>query len=75
MKIEAKIRKAAIRSIFWQHWTVEDWRRVIFSDETKINRLGSDGTKRLIHEEYSSGALSTNRPIQQLLMVCHSDEN
>jgi transposase len=26
-----------------QHWTVEDWKRVTFSDETKINRLGSDG--------------------------------
>jgi transposase len=26
-----------------QHWTVDDWKRVIFSDETKINRLGSDG--------------------------------
>jgi transposase len=25
------------------HWTVEDWKRVIYSDETKINRLGSDG--------------------------------
>jgi hypothetical protein len=25
------------------HWTVDDWKRVIFSDETKINRLGSDG--------------------------------
>ena len=24
-------------------WTVEDWRRVIWSDESKINRLGSDG--------------------------------
>lgn len=24
-------------------WTVEDWKRVIFSDETKINRFGSDG--------------------------------
>ena len=24
-------------------WTVEDWKRVIWSDETKINRLGSDG--------------------------------
>jgi transposase len=26
-----------------QYWTTEDWRRVIWSDETKINRLGSDG--------------------------------
>jgi Transposase len=28
-----------------KHWTVEDWKRVIWSDETKINRLGSDGRK------------------------------
>ena len=27
----------------YQHWTVEDWKRVVWSDETKINRLGSDG--------------------------------
>ncbi|KAG6326629.1 hypothetical protein ID866_12460 [Astraeus odoratus] len=26
-----------------QHWTVEDWKGVIWSDETKINRIGSDG--------------------------------
>ena len=26
-------------------WTVEDWKRVIWSDETKINRMGSDGQK------------------------------
>ena len=24
-------------------WTLEDWSRVIWSDETKINRIGSDG--------------------------------
>ena len=24
-------------------WTMEDWTRVIWSDETKINRIGSDG--------------------------------
>ncbi len=28
-----------------QHWTLEDWKRVVWSDETKINRLGSDGRK------------------------------
>jgi transposase len=26
-------------------WTVDDWKRVIWSDETKINRFGSDGRK------------------------------
>ena len=28
-----------------REWTVEDWKRVIWSDETKINRFGSDGRK------------------------------
>ena len=27
----------------YQHWTIEDWKRVIWSDETQINRIGSDG--------------------------------
>ena len=26
-----------------QYWTVDDWKRVVWSDETKINRFGSDG--------------------------------
>jgi hypothetical protein len=26
-------------------WTLADWKRVVWSDETKINRLGSDGKK------------------------------
>lgn len=26
-----------------EHWTVDDWKRVIWSDETKINRFQSDG--------------------------------
>lgn len=26
-----------------QHWTLADWHKVIWSDETKINRFGSDG--------------------------------
>ena len=28
-----------------QHWTVEDYKQVLWTDETKINRLGSDGRK------------------------------
>ena len=26
-----------------QHWTIDDWSRVIFSDESKINRFCPDG--------------------------------
>jgi transposase len=32
-------------AIAHQDWTVEDWKVVVWSDETKINRLGSDGGK------------------------------
>ena len=28
-----------------QHWTVDDWRRVVWSYETKINCVGSYGMK------------------------------
>jgi hypothetical protein len=27
----------------YQHWTVDDWKLVLWSDETKVNRIGSDG--------------------------------
>ena len=32
-------------AIAHQDWTVDDWRHVVWSDETKINHLGSDGRK------------------------------
>ena len=32
-------------AIAHKDWTMEDWKRVVWSDETKINRLGSDGRK------------------------------
>jgi transposase len=27
----------------YEHWTTADWRRVLWTDETKVNRIGSDG--------------------------------
>ena len=32
-------------AIAHQDWTVEDWQKVVYTDETKINRLGSDGRR------------------------------
>ncbi|KAG1002298.1 hypothetical protein G6F26_012638 [Rhizopus arrhizus] len=41
----AKVQKA--RRLAWaeehKNWTNDDWRRMVFSDETKINACGSDG--------------------------------
>jgi transposase len=51
-------------AVKYQHWTEDDWARVIFSDETKINRLGSDGRKwvwktagRSIQQQYVTGTV------------------
>ena len=44
--LSAKHRKACLDfAIVHKDWTIEDWKKVIWSDETKINRLGSDGRK------------------------------
>src|SRR5215469_8379551 len=42
--LSARHRKARLAfAQKYQEWTMEDWKRVIWSDETKINRFGSDG--------------------------------
>lgn len=35
----------------YKEWTVEDWKRVIWSNETKINRFGSDGRKSMLKQK------------------------
>jgi hypothetical protein len=34
-----------------QHWTVDDWKRVIFSDETKINLWNAGGVKYCLRKQ------------------------
>jgi hypothetical protein len=36
-------KKRLAFALKYKEWTVEDWKRVIWSDETKINRIASDG--------------------------------
>jgi transposase len=44
--LSARHRKARLDFAYThKDWTIDDWKRVIWSDETKINRLGSDGRK------------------------------
>lgn len=42
---EASRRKRLAFAKRHQHWTIDDWRRVVWSDETKINRFCSDGRR------------------------------
>lgn len=45
-KLSVKNRKARMSfALAHQHWTIEDWKRVIWSDECKINRINSDGIR------------------------------
>jgi transposase len=39
------VRERLDFAIAHQDWTLEDWKKVVWSDETKINCLGSDGRK------------------------------
>ena len=44
--LSVKHRKARLDFAYaHKDWTIDDWKKVIWSDETKINRLGSDGRK------------------------------
>ena len=44
--LTAAHRRSRLEFAFkYRSWIEEDWKRVIFSDETKINRLGCDGRK------------------------------
>ena len=36
-------KKRLVFALKYQHWTMEDWKGLLWSDETKINRIGSDG--------------------------------
>jgi transposase len=55
--LTAKHRKQRLAfALKHQEWTVEDWKRVIWSDETKINRLGSDG-KQWVWKQVGEGLI------------------
>lgn len=50
-------KKCLTFALKYQNWTVEDWKRVIWSDETKINRIGSDG-KQWVWKQTGQGLIS-----------------
>ena len=37
------IKKRLAFGLKHQSWTIDDWKNVLFTDETKINKMGSDG--------------------------------
>lgn len=47
VKKPLRTRRHRLNRLHWAEshaqWTVDDWKKVLWSDETKINRLGSDG--------------------------------
>src|SRR5229473_1045625 len=50
-------KKCLAFALKYTEWTVEDWKRVIWSDETKINRIGSDG-KQWVWKQVGEGLIS-----------------
>ena len=49
-------KKCLAFALKYQNWTVEDWKRVIWSDKTKINRIGSDG-KEWVWKQVGQGLI------------------
>jgi hypothetical protein len=51
-KLTAAQRRARVKfARKHQHWTVDDWKKVIWSDEVKINIYGSDGQRYIWKKE------------------------
>ena len=47
---------------YHENWTVEDWKRVLWSDETKINRIWSDGKVYIWKQQGESISDQTTTP-------------
>lgn len=45
-----------------KHWTVDDWKKVIFTDETRIKRFGSDGKQYIWRKKGESLSFRMCRP-------------
>src|SRR5713226_1137107 len=50
-------KKCLAFALTYKEWTMEDWKRVIWSDEMKINRIGSDG-KQWVWKQVGEGLIS-----------------
>ena len=64
-KLSVKHRRARMDfALAHRDWTLEDWKKVVWSDETKINCLGSDG----LHWTWKkAGEGLTDRSVQETL--------
>ncbi|XP_054745606.1 transposable element Tcb2 transposase [Anastrepha obliqua] len=60
-----------------ENWTVEHWKNVIFSDESKFNLFGSDGihhVRRRSGERYKTGCIlpTVRQSVGRMVWVCLS---
>ncbi len=57
--LSANIRKRRLQfAQAHQNWTIEDWKNVVWSDESRILLRHSDGRVRICHKEHESMAPS-----------------